>query len=72
MAGLLAKFSFCVFKDRDEGFLVPYRQRNHRKSFYCHGKYFAKENFRAFDEILLREQNGQSRAGSISPSCPLG
>ena len=28
-------------------FLVPSRQRNHRKSFYCHGKYFAKENFRA-------------------------
>ena len=27
-------------------FLVPSRQRNHRKSFYCHGKYFAKENFR--------------------------
>ena len=28
-------------------FLVQSRQRNHRKSFYCHGKYFAKENFRA-------------------------
>ena len=28
-------------------FLVPSWQRNHRKSFYCHGKYFAKENFRA-------------------------
>ena len=28
-------------------FLVPSRQRNHRKSFYCHGKYFAKENLRA-------------------------
>ena len=28
-------------------FLVPSRQRNHRKSFYCLGKYFAKENFRA-------------------------
>ena len=28
-------------------FLVPSRQRNHRKSFYCHGKYFAKENFHA-------------------------
>ena len=26
-------------------FLVPSRQRNHRKSLYCHGKYFAKENF---------------------------
>ena len=23
------------------------RQRNHRKSFYCHRKYFSKENFRA-------------------------
>ena len=28
-------------------FLFPSRQRNHRKSFYCHGKYFAKENFHA-------------------------
>ena len=27
--------------------LVPSGQKNHRKSFYCHGKYFAKENFRA-------------------------
>ena len=27
-------------------FLVPSRPRNHRKSFYRHGKYFAKENFR--------------------------
>ena len=28
-------------------FLVPSRQKNYRKSFYCHGKYFSKENFRA-------------------------
>ena len=28
-------------------FLVPSRQKNNRKSFYCQGKYFAKENFRA-------------------------
>ena len=28
-------------------FLVPSRQRNQRISFYSHGKYFAKENFRA-------------------------
>ena len=28
-------------------FLVPSRQRNHRKSSYSHRKYFAKENFRA-------------------------
>ena len=28
-------------------FLVPSRERNHRKSFHCHGKYFAKEKFRA-------------------------
>ena len=33
-------FRFCRF-------LVPSRQRNRRKSFSCHGKYFAKENFRA-------------------------
>ena len=28
-------------------FLVPSRQKNHKRSFYCHRKYFAKENFRA-------------------------
>ena len=28
-------------------FLVPSQQRNHRKSFYCHRTYFAKENFHA-------------------------
>ena len=28
-------------------FLVPSQQRNHGKYFYCHGKYLAKENFRA-------------------------
>ena len=27
-------------------FLFPSRQINHRKSFHCHGKYLAKENFR--------------------------
>ena len=54
------------------GFSVPYRQRNHRKSriiFYerklsCSGL--------DFGEMLLREQNGHSRAGCIPPSCPLG
>ena len=29
------------------GFLVPSGQKDHRKSFYCHRKYFAKENFHA-------------------------
>ena len=28
-------------------FLVSSQQRNHRQIFYCHGKYFAEENFRA-------------------------
>ena len=28
-------------------FLVPSQKKNHRKSFYCHRKYFAKENFGA-------------------------
>ena len=37
---MITRFAFSRF-------LVPSRQRNHRKSFYCHGKYFAKENFRA-------------------------
>ena len=34
--------------------LVASQQRNHRKSFYHHGKYFAKENFcMDFGEMLL-------------------
>ena len=40
-----------ICKSEDEfqfsRFLVPSGQINHRKSFYYHGKYFAKENFRA-------------------------
>ena len=28
-------------------FLVSSQQKNHRNSFYCHGKYFAKENISA-------------------------
>ena len=35
-------------------FLVTFRERNHRKSSYCHGKYFAKENFRAPAWILAK------------------
>ena len=65
-AKVMARFRFFF------GFSVPYRQRNHRKSriiFYerklsCSGL--------DFGEMLLREQNGHSRAGFIPPSCPLG
>ena len=57
-------------------FLVPPRLRNHRKTFYCHGKYFAKEKFRAPDWTSAKfncgEKNGQSRARSIAPSYPFG
>ena len=34
-------FRFLCFHSRFSRFLVPSRQRNHRKSCYCHGKYFA-------------------------------
>ena len=44
-------FCFLCFHSRKRfqcsRFLVPSRQRNHRKSIYCHGKYFAKESFLA-------------------------
>ena len=50
-------------------FLVPSRQRNHRKSFYIHGKYFAEFDF---GEMSLREPNGQAWASSIAQACPLG
>ena len=57
-------------------FLVPSRQINHRKSFFLSRKIFCERKLSCtrldFGETLLREQNGQSRAGSIAPSCPLG
>ena len=44
-------FCFLCFHSRKRfqcsRILVPSRQRNHRKSIYCHGKYFAKESFLA-------------------------
>ena len=53
-------------------FLVPSLQRNHRKSFYCHGKYFVKENFHVpawtSGKFYCGTKNGKSRAGSITPS----
>ena len=39
---------FCFHSHRHfrfSRFAVPSRQRNHRKSFYYHGKYFAKKTF---------------------------
>ena len=35
-------------------FLAPFWERNHRKSFYCYGKYFVKENFGAPPWTLAR------------------
>ena len=56
-------------------FLVPSLQRNHRKIFLLSRKIFCGRKLSCtrldFAEMLLREQNGQSRAGSIAPSCPL-
>ena len=60
-------FSFCVFvlflHFWFSLFLVSLPQSNHRKSFYCHGKYFVKENFFCtcfnFSKILWWEQNRQ-------------
>ena len=42
-----------------------------QKIFLLPRKIFCKRKLSCFGEILLREQNGQSRAGSIGPSCPL-
>ena len=57
-------------------FLVPSPQINHRKSFFLSRKIFCERKLSCirldFGETLLREQNGQSRAGSIAPFCPLG
>ena len=127
---ILAKFSFCVFMDRDEEneanisshldrtslvnkiiLVLDYFRALKRKPVICKcdvlfslfsfsltlsvfsfsssipteksqkifllpRKIFCKRKLSCtrldFGEILLREQNGQSRAGSIGPSCPLG
>ena len=56
-------------------FLVPSWQRNHRKSFYCHGNILGKKTFMhllGLPRNVLAGTNGQSQAGSIAPSCPLG
>ena len=51
-------------------FLVPSRQRNHRRSFYFQRKYLAKENFGApawtSAKCYCGKKNRQSRAGSIA------
>ena len=56
-------------------FLVPCQQRNHRKSFYCYGKYFAKENFCAPAWASVKcycgKRKWQSQVASIVPSSPL-
>ena len=54
-------------------FLVPSQQRNPRKSFYCHEKYFAKENFRApawtSGKCYCGHKTGNpERAGSLHPA----
>lgn len=62
---ILAMFSFCVFVLFLHlcfyHFLVPFPQSNQRKSFYFHGKYFAKEN--VFLPIRQRTE--------FTASCPL-
>ena len=47
-------------------FLVPSRKRNYWKSFYCHRKYFAKENFRAPAKCYCGNKTGNpERAVSL-------
>ena len=61
-------FCFLCFHSRlpfrFSRFLVPSRQRNHRKSFYCHGKYFAKENF-CVPAWKWKHQRGQCKFKDI-------
>ena len=51
-------------------FLVPSRQRNHRKSFNCHGKYFRKEIYRApawtSAKFYYRNKTGNPERGAVS------
>ena len=55
-------------------FLIPPRQRNHRKIFLLSQKIFCRRKLSCthldFDEMFLREQNRQSRVGSIAPILP--
>ena len=84
-------FSFCVFvlflHIWFSLFLVSFPQSNHRKSFYCHGKYFVKENLFCFhfnfSKILWWGQNrqccsilrswvaNQRKRTEFTASCPL-
>ena len=52
-------------------FLAQSRQRNHRKCLYSHGKYVAKENFRAPVWTSAKFYCG-NKTGNLAPSCPLG
>ena len=56
--------------------LVPFRQRNQRKSFYCHGKYFAKENFRApawtLAKFYCRNKKRATPSGKYRAILPAG
>ena len=56
--------------------LVPFRQRNQRKSFYCHGKYFAKENCRApawtSVKFYCRNKKRAIPSGKYHPILPAG
>jgi len=54
-------------------FLVPSQQKNHRKSIYCHGKYFSKEKFCAPPWLSAKCycRNKMGKAEKAAPSCPL-
>ena len=70
-------FCFLCFHSRWRFFWFQ-KDREITKKIFLPGQKIvsAKENFRAPAQTLpkfyLRERNGQSRAGSIAPSCPLG
>ena len=76
---LFSLFSFSL-THRFSRFLVPSRQRNHRKYFYCHGKYFAKETAWTSAKFCCGNKKGNISAHptrvanqntEFASSCPL-
>ena len=73
---MLAELSFCVFMDRDEVEVYEdtKREQGQYPAILTELAWSIKDllNFRLdFGEMLLWEQNGQSWAGSSTPSCLL-
>ena len=73
---LFSLFSFLLTLSVFPIFWFHKDREFNKKSFYLGEKQFQRKKTLVhpleFCEIYLRERNGQSRAGNIAPSCPIG